>query len=293
MTNAISNRVAREAWAPPPVARQLFTIAGKELRDALRNRWFLLFSILFGALATALSYLSMAGSGLEGMAGFGRTAAGLINVVILIVPLMALTCGANVIAGERDRGTLEYLLAHPVGRGELLAGKFIGAAAALLASLTLGFGVSLLAVACHGRGQEIGGYLALVLATYLLALAMLSVGVLISVICRRGSMATGAAIVTWFSLVFLTDLGLMGSAIVFRLRVEQLFGLSLINPMQVFKMSVLGSIHASLDALGPAATYATQTYGDRLVWLFVGALALWTVVPAAAACLIFSRRGDA
>jgi Cu-processing system permease protein len=295
MSSAIipSFNVATRGWAPPSVGRQVLTIALKELREALRNKWFLLFSLLFGGLASALSYLSMAGNGLDGMAGFGRTAAGLVNVVILIVPLMALICGSGVIAGERDRGTLEYLLSHPISRGELLLGKYLGAAVALLASLTLGFGVSMLTVARFGRGQEIGGFLALVIATYVLAIAMLSVGVLISVICRRSSVATGAAIVAWFALVFLTDLGLMGSAIVFRLRVEHLFHLSLINPMQVFKMSVLGSIHASLDVLGPAGTYATQTYGNRLRWLFAGAAAAWTALPAAAAYLIFARKGDA
>lgn len=279
--------------SPPGMVRQVANVAAKELREALRNRWFVLFSVLFGVLASALSYLSMAGSGLDGIAGFGRTAAGLVNVVILIVPLMALTCGAGVIAGERDRGTLEYLLSHPLSRGELLLGKYLGSASALLASLTLGFGVSLLAVARFGRGQQIGSFLALVVATDLLALSMLSVGLLISVICRRASVATGVAIVAWFALVFLTDLGLMGSAIVFRLRVQDLFHLSLINPMQVFKMSVLGSIHASLDVLGPAGTYATQTYGSKLTWLFAAAAGAWTALPAALAYLIFSQRGDA
>ena len=46
-------------------------LAAKELRDATRNRWFALYSIAFGGLATALSYLALSGAGSYGVAGFG------------------------------------------------------------------------------------------------------------------------------------------------------------------------------------------------------------------------------
>src|SRR3989304_4796748 len=91
----------------------VWTLAQKELRDALRNRWFLLFAAVFTLLALAFSYLSLAGAGVVGFAGFGRTTASLINLVLLIVPLMALTVGAQSLSAERERGTLAYLLAQP------------------------------------------------------------------------------------------------------------------------------------------------------------------------------------
>ena len=73
----------------------IWTLAQKELRDALRNRWFLLYTVAFAVLALAFSYLALAGAGMVGFAGFGRTAASLINLVLLIMPLMALTIGAR------------------------------------------------------------------------------------------------------------------------------------------------------------------------------------------------------
>ena len=282
-----------DRWAPPRFARQISIVAAKELRDALRNRWFLLYAVLFAVLTTALAWISMAGSGMDGMAGFGRTAAGLVNVVLLIVPLMALTVGAGTIAGERDRGTLEYLLAHPITRGELLFGKLLGSGLALIATLSLGFGISAIVVAWRGHAQQIGSFLTLVISTDLLALAMLSVGVLISVICRRSAVAVGVAILVWFALVFLTDLGLIGSTIAFRLQVRELFAAALANPMQVFKMSVLQSIHATLDVLGPAGAYAVQAHGKHLTWIFAGAGAAWIILPVGIAYILFARRSDA
>ncbi len=89
----------------------------------------------------------------------------------------------------------------------------------------------------------------------------------------------------------LSDLGLMGSAIVFKLQVTELFQLALVNPLQVFKMAVLASIHATLDVLGPAGIYATQTYGSTLGLLFAGSLAAWILAPLTAAALVFTRRG--
>jgi Cu-processing system permease protein len=281
------------ACVPGGFHRQVLILAAKELRDAFRNRWFLLYAAIFAILTSVLSLVSMAGTGLSGMAGFGRTAAGLINVILLIVPLMALTVGAALVAGERDRGTLEYLLSHPISRLELLVGKYLGSAAALLIALTLGFGISMIVVGWHGHVRHVNSFLSLIVSTDLLALEMLAVGMLISVVCRRSSVAVGLAILVWFALVFLTDLGLMGSALAFRLQVQDLFHLSLLNPMQVFKMSVLGSIHASLDVLGPAGLYATRTYGSRLLVLFITAGVAWVILPLTGAYVLFARRSEA
>ena len=52
----------------------------KELRDALRNRWFLLYAVAFAGLSLALAWFSVSGAGSYGVAGFGRTTAGLINL---------------------------------------------------------------------------------------------------------------------------------------------------------------------------------------------------------------------
>ena len=103
-----------------------WTLAQKELGDALRNRWFLLYTIAFTGLSLALSYMSLAGAGIAGFAGFGRTAASLINLVLLIIPLMALTVGAQSLAHEQEQGTLAYLLAQPVTRVEVFTGKYLG-----------------------------------------------------------------------------------------------------------------------------------------------------------------------
>jgi hypothetical protein len=93
-------------------------------------------------------------------------------------------------------------------------------------------------------------------------LGMLSVGMLISA-GAPASVAVGTAIFVWLTLVFVTDLALMAGAIALRLRIEVALRVSLINPLQVFKMWSLHAVDASLDVLGPAGLYATRSTGGR------------------------------
>jgi Cu-processing system permease protein len=266
----------------------------KEINDSLNNRWFVLYAAAFTGLALLLSWLSLSGGGMgySGFAGFGRTAASLVNLVLLIVPLMGLTIGAGGISAEREHGTLHYLLAQPVSRAEVLLGKYLGLAASLLGALALGFGLSGAIIAGRGGQTDAGAYGLLVVFSFTLALGMLSLGFLIGILTRKAAMATGIALFLWLVLVFVGDLGLMGTTLAFKLPIQALFNLALINPLQVFKMSALMSINATLDVLGPAGIYAIQTYRDNLTWMFLGALFAWIVLPLFAAYTVFARRGD-
>jgi Cu-processing system permease protein len=271
----------------------LWLLARKELRDALHNRWFLLYTAAFAALSLGLSALAMAGAGMTGLAGFGRTAASLINLVLLIVPLMALTVGAQSLAGEQERKTMGYLLAQPVTRLEVYLGKYLGLMLSLFASLVLGFGLSGLALALNGSGAaDPENYLLLVLLAFVLSLVMLSVGFLISAFTRRAGVAVGIGLFLWLAFVFLGDLGMMGTAVAMRLPIEGLFWLALANPLQLFKMAAILNINASLDVLGPAGIYATQEMGATLPLLFGAVLAVWILLPALAAYIRFSHRND-
>lgn len=274
--------------------RIVLTLLKKEVNDALNNRWFILYAAAFAGLALLLSWLSLSGggTGYSGFAGFGRTAATLVNLVLLVVPLMALTVGAGSLSGERERGTLSYLLSQPVNRIEVLLGKYLGLAASLLGALALGFGLSALVMAGQGARADAGTYGLLVLFAFVLALGMLSTGFLIGVLARRVSVAMGVALVLWLAFVFVGDLGLMGTALMFKLPIKSLFHMALVNPLQVFRMSALLGLNTTLDVLGPAGTYAVQAYRDSLAWLLLSSLLAWVVLPFGAAWTIFIRRGD-
>lgn len=269
----------------------ILILTQKEWRDARHNRWFVLYAIAFAALSLALAWLSLAGMGNYGLAGFGRTGASLINLILLIVPLMGLTLGALSLAGERERGTLIYLLAQPISQPELLLGKFFGLAIALMAALGLGFGLTAMMIVAYSGAAEAGAYLTLTGLAFLLALVSLSLGFLISAAVQRSATAVGLALFLWLLLVFFGDLGLMGTAVVMRLSVSQLFALALLNPLQLFKIAAILDIRSSLDVLGPAGAYALRTFGEQLLPMLVGLLLLWVALPLAFTSQLFKRRG--
>lgn len=281
---------AVQARRAPPGLGNMLTIAHRELRDAVRSRWFILYTIAFAGLGLAVSFVSAASTGGTGLAGFGRTTAGLINLVLLVVPLMALTAGAGSIASDRERGMLAYVLAQPVARLELLLGKYLGIAGALLACLCLGLGSCAVILAWKGMRTSPASIVWLMGVSFALALAMLSVGMLISTLARRASVAVGTAIFVWLTLVFVSDLALMAGAVALRFRIEQLFAMSLANPLQVFKMWSLHAVETSLDVLGPAGLYASEEYGSTLHVIFGACIAGWVIVPLTGAAFALSRR---
>jgi Cu-processing system permease protein len=267
------------------------TIAQRELREALRNKWLWFYSIGLAALALGLSRAGLASAGYAGLGGFGRTAASLINALLLFVPLIGLTVGANAVAADRERGALMYLLAQPVSRIEVFFGKVIGAALAVIAALGLGFGLAGMGLASAGNA-DVTVYLTLAGFVLLLALSCLGIGFLISTLTRKASTASGAALLLWLGLVFLGDLGLIGTTIAFNPTAGTVLGYLLINPLQIFKLGAMTGLHAALDILGPVGQYAAYHYGDQLPWLLSGLLLAWAVISLGTAFFLFNRKGD-
>ncbi len=269
----------------------VITISLKELQDARRNRWYLIYVLVFTGLSLALAWMGMTGLGDYGLAGFGRTAASIINIVLLVVPLMGLTLGAISLAGERERNTLQYLLAQPVTQFEVLLGKYLGLAIALFSALVLGFGISGIFISLQGGSAEINLYLLMVLLAFMLDLVSLSLGFLISSMVRKGSTAISIALFIWLLLLIFGDLGLMGTSIMLKLGVGQLLTLTLLNPMQIFKIAAILNIRGSLEVLGPAGIYALRTYGTQLMPGLIGILLAWTLLPLTFAYYAFRRSG--
>ncbi|MDE2615235.1 MAG: ABC transporter permease subunit, partial [Burkholderiales bacterium] len=125
-----------------PAWREIGAIAAKEFRERLRNRWIVAVAAVFAAFALLIAYFGAAQQGAVGFRGIEVTIASLTSLVIYLIPLIVLLLGYDAIAGERERGSLDLLLALPITRFELLLGKYLGLAAAFAASTLAGFGLA-------------------------------------------------------------------------------------------------------------------------------------------------------
>ena len=269
----------------------IFLIADKEFWDLWRSRWFAVMAAAFAALSLALSLLGTAAVGLTGVAGFGRTTASLLSLIMLIVPLMGLVMGAMSLAGEREQGTLLTLLAQPVTTSEVLLGKAVGLSAALAAAVLGGFAVSGLAIARAGGWSGLDDYAALAGLTVALGVVHVTLGLWISAASRRNASALGVAVFLWMVIIIFGDLGIMGTAVVLKLTPAQLLWLGFGNPAQVFRLAVLQALHGDLEALGAAGAYAVSRLGFWLLPVLRAALTAWVAIPLAVAFVQFRRRG--
>ena len=272
--------------------RAVAAIARKELGDAVRSRWFWMWAVAFAVLAAVLAMVSLPGERIAGAASYGRTAASLVALTQLIVPLMGLALGAQTVAGQRESGALRFLLSHPINRTEAFWGLYLGTAAALTAAAFAGFGATGVLTALRSGGGQAGSFLRITLLAWILLLAMVGLGMLISTFARRASAALGSAVFLWLVLVFLGDLGLMGSAVATRLPVSALFFSTIANPVEAFRLASLASVTATLDILGPAGTYAISALEGALVPVIVASLVAWMVLPVLFAWLRFRNRQD-
>ncbi len=287
MTAAVAVRQAHRAFEARPVV----VVARKVLRESSRDRWFWLYCAGFAVLAASITLTAVPDQGLVGSGGFGRTAASLVALVQLVVPLMALTLGARYLAGERDSGTLVFLLCHPVSRSEVLVGTWLGLAGSMFAAVATGFGAAGLFSTLRSAPTDPALLVRLAALSWLLSLAMLGLGLVISSSVRTASTALGTALFVWLAVVFLGDLGLMGTVVATRLPVGTLFTAAVANPVEAFRLASVVALDGSLDALGPAGTYAVDRFGRGVADLALGVMTAWTVAALAAAVAAF-RRGD-
>jgi Cu-processing system permease protein len=264
-------------------------VIAKELRDAIGNRWLIGYAAVLGTLglaATATGLDSTSGLALQ---AFGRTTATLMNLCLLLAPLVAVLMGAASIAGERDRGTLEHLLAQPLSRTALLLSKH----AALLLALTLatvaGFLPAGVLLVAQGSGAMLGHYVLFPAIASLGGAAMAGIGLFISVRSRSAVQAQGAAVFAWFGFVLLYDLILIGALSVSGLRAEWLAAALAANPVDAARVLAVLALEPDLYLLGPAGAYiAARLSPAGAAALLLGVLAAWATLPAAAAAKAFA-----
>ncbi len=265
-------------------------LLARELRDAVRSRWFAGVTGVFCVLALGVSYLGFSGADALGFAGFSRTVAGLLNLMLLFVPLLGLLVGALGLAGEREDGTLGYLLAQPVGRGAVFVSKLGGQGISLALSISLGLGLAGFIVGWETGTSGAAAFLTLALTAVLLGLASLAGGTLVGVAAASRMRALVTVLMIWVLFAFVLDAASLGLVVGGLLGPSALFWTALLNPLQAAKVFCLLTLSTKLEVLGPSGIYAVKAFGTAgAAALLGGVLLAWTGGMALAGWGIFRR----
>ena len=265
-------------------------VAAREIREALRSRWFLICAGAFCTLSLGLALLGLAGSQRAGLAGYDRTTASLLALALLFVPLLGLALGSASLAGELEDGALGLLLAQPLTRLEVYAGKYAGLFGAIAAAVLLGFGATGLIVGLSAGSDHVGAFLALVGVVLLLAAASLAMGVALSAVLRSRAKAAGAAFAAWLVLVYLSDLGSIGLVLARELSPEQLFGVAMANPVQQARVLGMLALTDRLELLGTVGAFGIDHFGVSGLAALLGSTLVFGALTTLTAGYVGFRR---
>jgi Cu-processing system permease protein len=266
--------------------------AQQEALLAARSRWTQLFAVVFGGLAVAVASSGYILSGGSGLQDFGRTAASLLQLVLLLVPLTTIVMG--VLALTPDRGAAELLYAQPVTRPAVLLGSLLGLFEALATAQCLGFGAAGLIIFARTGEEGLTGFLAVVGGSLVLTAVFLALAAAVASgrFGRRRVRALATALVIWFALALLFDVVVLAMASLLRSgHASRLLITSvLVNPVDAVRTGALLLIEGTA-AFGPASLALFRfTHGPAgAAWLIGASICLWIAVPLAAAARRLSR----
>lgn len=246
----------------------------RELRDALRRYWFLVNAALFVVAGLLLILFGQPDAILLGSRGYARSLAGLMQLGMVLLPLMALVPAIAAIAGEREAGTLDYLLAQPVTRGQVYVGKWAGVASASVLSVIAGFGV--VGTVASARGVPSAPVAALLGFTILLVVAFVSLGLWISSQVASQTKATSLGMTAWLVLAGLGSLGVMSAFVQWGLPAWLLQTWSIANPVEAYRLAGIVILDPETTALGPVGDSLLDSAGrNGVIALAAGSLVGW------------------
>lgn len=270
--------------------RSLISIAKLELKLGRRNRWMLLSTLALTLFALVLGFVGASPTGSVRVDPLTVAAANLATLSVYLVPLMALLLAFDAIAGEVERGTIQLVLATPVSRTTLIAGKFFGHLTVLAIAILVGYGTAC-AVIYAFAGGSIDGLIAnvrLIVTCMGLGAVFLALGYVASTLSRQSGTAAAFVVAIWLVAVVLYDLALLGALVA---DADGTFAravfpwLLIANPADAFRLFNMSMLETGADSsIGSVASALPFP-----AWIGVVSLIVWALVAFALSTLFLRR----
>lgn len=249
------------------------------VRDLARNRWLLAYAIAFWAVTEALFYFGGSGP---------QVILSLLNMVLFVVPLVALVFGTAHIHASRE--FIEMLLAQPLSRRAVFTGLYLGLALPLTMAFLLGAGTPLLLHA--SSGAPVLALALLAIGGTLLTLTFAALAMTIALLAEDRLRGMALALGAWFVVTLAYD----GAVLIVISALGEwplerpVLALMLLNPVDLTRVLVLTSLDASA-LLGYTGALFRRVFGTALgPVVAITVLATWAAIPVWFARRRFLRR---
>lgn len=248
--------------------KNLILIAYLDLKESLRAKWFLIYSMVFGGLIALFFIAGITESQVMGFSGLSRLLLMYIQVTIVILPIFILITTVRSISGDRDNHTLEYMLSFPISLSQYYWGKISGRFITVFLPVFLAMVVAVLYGAIKGADIPWSIFVLYIGLLFAMTSSFLGIAFLISSVVRSSEMGLGVAFFIWIFLLAFIDITLISLMMQNRINEGIIITIAMANPMEIFRVAAISLFDPELTVMGPVAFYILDSMSQLTFVLF-------------------------
>ena len=244
--------------------KNLYLIAFLDLKESIRAKWFVVYSLVFGGLIALFFIAGVTESQVMGFSGLSRLLLMYIQITIVILPIFILITTVRSISGDRDSHVLEYMLSFPISLKQYYWGKVIGRFITVF--LPVFFAMVIAIVYGAFKGAAIPWSIFFLYSGLLFAMtsAFLGIAFFISSFVKSSEVALGLSFFIWIFLLAFIDIALISLMMQERMSSGLIIFISLINPMEIFRVAAISLFDPQLTVMGPVAFYILDSMSQAV-----------------------------
>lgn len=269
----------------------LSLIAYLDLKESIRARWFLIYSLVFGGIIALFFITGVTESQVMGFSGLSRLLLMYIQITIVILPIFILITTVRSISGDRDNHILEYMLSFPISLKQYYWGKVIGRFITVYIPVFFAMIIAIVYGAILGTDIPWSIFFLYTGLLFALSSAFLGIAFFISSFVKSSEVALGMAFFIWIFLLAFIDIALISLMMQNRFPTGFIITISMLNPMEIFRVAAISLFDPELTVMGPVAFYILDSMSQSLFVLFsIGYPLLLGMLFATLGFIIFKKK---
>jgi len=248
--------------------KNLYLIAYLDLKESIRAKWFVIYSLVFGGLIALFFIAGVTESQVMGFSGLSRLLLMYIQITIVILPIFILITTVRSISGDRDSHVLEYMLSFPISLKQYYWGKVIGRFITVFLPIFFAMVIAIAYGSIKGAAIPWNIFFLYTGLLFSMSSAFLGIAFFISSFVKSSEVALGISFFIWIFLLAFIDIALISLMMQERMSSGLIIFISLINPMEIFRVAAISLFDPELTVMGPVAFYILDLM-NQTVFVFV------------------------
>ncbi len=240
--------------------RNLSLIAYLDLKESIRAKWFIIYSLVFGGMIALFFIAGVTQSQVMGFSGLSRLLLMYIQITIVILPIFILITTVRSISGDRDNHILEYMLSFPISLKHYYWGKILGRFITVFLPVFFAMVIAIVYGSFIGASIPWNIFFLYTGLLFALSSAFLGIAFFISSFVKSSEVALGISFFIWIFLLAFIDIALISLMMQNRVSEGFIITIALLNPMEIFRVAAISLFDPELTVMGPVAYYILDTF---------------------------------